>query len=134
MKFLSFFSDFVLSLSADVIAVALTVDLLITVRRLVDFSVSVARIKAFGETLRERYENEQWFKGESLSQIIVSVKTHAADKKDEISSAILKRIEAFEPRMKNLESFIKRFPTLRSRNYHEEIMMLKERLRKKLRK
>ena len=134
MKFLSFFSDFVLTLSADIIALALAVDLLITVRRLVDFSVSVERIKAFGENLRERYGREQWFKGENLSQIISSVKIYAADKKDEITAAILKKIEAFEPRMKNLESFIKRFPTLKSRNYYEEIMMLKERLRKKLKK
>ena len=132
MYFLSLFSDFVLKLSADVIAVALTVDLLITVRRLVDFSVSMARIKAFGENLRERFGQEQWFNGESLSKIIESVKVHAAEKKDEISASLLKKIEQFQPRLKNLESFMHRFPTLKSINYKEELKMLKERIEEKL--
>ena len=129
MKFLSLFSDFVLHLSADIIAIGLTVDLLITLRRLVDFSVSMARIKAFAENLRERYGKEQWFKGESLSQIIASVKAHAAERKDEISESILKKIELFQPKFRNLESFMHRFPTLKSINYKEELEMLKERIR-----
>ena len=128
MHFLSLFSDFILTLSANIIAVGLTIDLLITVRRLVDFSVSMARIKAFGENLRERYENEQWFKGESLTQIMSSVKAHAAEKKDEVSNAILKKIDQFQPKIRNIESFMHRFPTLKSINYKEEFEMLKERL------
>ena len=134
MKFLSLFSDFVLNLSADVIASALTVDLLITVRRLVDFSVSMARIKAFGENLRERYGHEQWFKDESLSQIIASVKAHAEERKDEVSAAVLKRIEQFQPKIQNLESFIHRFPTLKSLHYKDELEMLKARMKQRISK
>ena len=129
MKYLSLFSDFVLTTSANVIAAALTVDLLITVRRLVDFSVSMARIKAFGENLRERYGHEQWFKGESVSQIIASVKAYAAERKDEASTALLKKIEQFQPKLRNIESFMHRFPTLKSINYMEELEMLKERMK-----
>ena len=132
MKFLSLFSDFVLTLSSDIIAVALTVDLLITVRRLVDFSVSMARIKAFGENLRERYGHEQWFKGDSLSQIVASVKAHAEERKDKVSASILKRIEQFQPKIRNLESFMHRFPTLKSLNYKEELEMLKDRMKRKI--
>ena len=134
MKFLSLFSDFVLTLSADIISVALTVDLLITVRRLVDFSVSMARIKAFGENLRERYGHEQWFKGESLSQIIASVKEYAAERKDEVSASILRKIDQFQPKMRNIESFMHRFPTLKSLSYKDELEMLKERIRRKISK
>ena len=129
MKFLSLFPAFVLSISADIIAVGITIDLLITVRRLVDFSVSMARIKAFGENLRERYGHELWFKGDSVSQIIASVKAHAIERKDEVSASILKRIEQFQPKLHNIESFMKRFPTLKSINYREEIEMLKERMK-----
>ena len=129
MRFLSFFSDFVLKASADVIALALTVDLLITLRRLVDFSVSMARLKAFGENLREHYGHEQWFKGDSLSQIIACVKAHALERKDEVSAAILKKIEVFQPKLRNLESFMHRFPTLKSIHYKEELEMLKERMK-----
>ena len=131
MKFLSLFSDFVLDVSSDVIAIGLTIDLLITVRRLVDFSVSMARIKAFGENLRERFGHEQWFKDESLTQIIACVKAHALERKDEVSAAILKKIEVFQPKLRNIESFMHRFPTLKSINYHEELEMLKERLKLK---
>lgn len=134
MKFLSLFSDFVLTLTADIIAIGLTIDLLITVRRLVDFSVSMARIKAFGENLRERYGHEQWFKGESLSQIIASVKAHANERRDEVNASILKKIESFQPKLRNLESFMHRFPTLKSINYKDELDMLKERIKRKISK
>ncbi len=129
MKFLSLFSDVVLNVSADIIAVGLTVDLLITIRRLVDFSVSMARIKAFGENLRERFGHEQWFKGGTVSQIIASVKAHAAERKDEVSTAILAKIELFQPKLRNVESFMHRFPTLKSIHYKEELEMLKEKFK-----
>ena len=131
MKLLSFFSDLVLNISADVIAVALTVDLLITVRRLVDFSVSMAKIQAIGENLRDRFGKEAWFHGESLSEVFASVRAHTAEKKDEINTALLKKLELLQPKIKNIESFIHRFPTLKSINYHEELMMLKERFHKR---
>ncbi len=134
MKYLSLFPDFLLKISADIIAIGLTVDLLITVHRLVDFTVSMARIKAFGENLRERYGHEQWFKGGSLSQIIASVKAHANERRDEVSASILKKIEKFQPKLRNLESFMHRFPTLKSINYKEELEMLKERIRRKISK
>ena len=131
MKFLSLFSNFVLNLSASLIAAVLFVDLLFTLHRLVDFSVSMARIKSFGENLRERYGMEKWFHGESLARVFASVKENAAEKKDEISHALIEKINKFEPKLKNLESFIHRFPTLKSINYHEELMMLKEKFLKK---
>ena len=96
MKFLSLFSDFVLNLSADIIAVALTVDLLITVRRLVDFSVTMEKVRA----LREKY---------------------GAD--------FIKKLEQFQPKLRNLESFMRRFPTLKSINYKDELEMLRERVK-----
>ena len=134
MKFLSFFSSFVLTVSADIIAVALVVDLLITVRRLVDFSISMAKLQALGENLREHFGKETWFHGETLSHVFASVKANAAQRKDEISAGLLKKIDAIQPRLKNVESFIHRFPTLKSINYREELLMLKERLQKKYKK
>ena len=131
MKLLSFFSDLVLNVSADVIAVALTVDLLITLRRLVDFSVSMAKIQALGETLRERFGKEAWFHGESITQVFASVHNRYAEKKDEFNAALIKKVELLQPKIKNIESFIHRFPTLKSLNYHEELLKLKERFHKK---
>ena len=134
MQFLSLFSDFTLTLTADILAVALTVDLLITVRRLVDFSLTMEKVRALGENLREKYGHENWFRGESLAQIISSVKENISEKKDEISISMLAKIEQFQPRLRNVESFIHRFPTLKSIHYKDELEMLKERMKQKISK
>ena len=96
MLFLSLFSDFTLALTADILAAALTVDLLITVRRLVDFSVTMEKVRALHEKHGEEF---------------------------------LEKIEQFKPKLKNIESFIHRFPTLKSINYKEELELLKERVK-----
>ncbi len=98
MKYLSLFPDFVLRISTDVIAVALTVDLLITVRRLVDFSITMEKVRAL-------YEKQ--------------------------GAEFLEKIEQFKPKLKNIESFMHRFPTLKSINYREELELLKQRLKEK---
>ena len=98
MKYLSLFPDFVLKLSADIIAIALTVDLLITVRRLVDFSVTMEKVRV----LREKY-----------------------------GAYFLQKIEQVQPKLRNVESFMHRFPTLKSINYKEEFELLKKRIKDK---
>ena len=96
MQFLSLFSDFTLALTADILAVVLTVDLLITVRRLVDFSVTMEKVRALHEK-------------------------HGAE--------FLEKVEQFKPKLKNVESFIHRFPTLKSINYKDELELLKEHIK-----
>ena len=99
MKFLGLFSPLVLKISADIIALAFSVDLLITVRRLVDFSVTMEKVRS----LRKKY-----------------------------GSIFFKRFRIFSSRLHNIESFIHRFPTLKSINYKEELELLKERARRKI--
>ena len=101
MKFLGLFSPLVLKISADIIALAFSVDLLITVRRLVDFSVTMEKVRS----LRKKY-----------------------------GSIFFKRFRIFSSRLHNIESFIHRFPTLKSINYKEELELLKERARRKISK
>ena len=101
MKFLGLFSPLVLKISADIIALAFSVDLLITVRRLVDFSVTMEKVRS----LRKKY-----------------------------GSIFFKKFRTFSSRLHNIESFIHRFPTLKSINYKEELELLKERARRKISK
>ena len=101
MKFLGLFSPLVLKISADIIALAFSVDLLITVRRLVDFSVTMEKVRS----LRKKY-----------------------------GSIFFKRFRIFSSRLHNIESFIHRFPTLKSINYKEELELLKERALQKISK
>ncbi|MBO4532682.1 MAG: putative ABC transporter permease [Treponema sp.] len=96
MWYLSLFPEFVLKLSADIIAIALTVDLLITVRRLVDFSVSLEKLRA----LKEKYGAE-----------------------------FTRALDQLQPKIRNIESFVHRFPTLKSLNYKEELDLLKQRIK-----
>ena len=96
MWFLSLFNDFVLKLSGSIIAAALTVDLLITVRRLVDFSVGLEKLRA----LKEKHGSE-----------------------------FAKIVEQLQPKMRNIESFIHRFPTLKNLNYKEELEVIRQRIK-----
>lgn len=101
MKFLGLFSPLVLKISADIIALALSVDLLITVHKLVDFSITLERVRS----LRKKY-----------------------------GSIFFKRFSRFSSRLKNIDSFIHRFPTLKSINYREEVEMFKERVKARISK
>lgn len=128
MLFISKLSELTIVISTDIFAAVLLVDLLITVRRLVDFHGTMVRIKTFGESLYAHYEKEQWFNGESLSSAFASVKKRAQDKRGEINQSIIERIEQLQQKMNNVESFLHRFPSMKSYHYKEELKLLRERM------
>ena len=119
-----------ITLSADSIALLLAVDVVVTVRKLVDFSATMEKIKAFGESLRDHYGNETWFRGENFSEMLASVKEHAASGKDLISQSVLDKIEGLQnARNKVVESFMAHFPTMKSIQYNDELEHLKNRVK-----
>ena len=135
LRFLAWLGDFVIMVSSDVIGVALAVDLVATVRKLVDFSATMEKIKTFGESLRDYYGNETWFRSESFEAMLTSVKEHAEANKDKISQSLLEKIERFQTaRNKAAESFMAHFPTMKSIQYKEELEHLKSRIKARLRK
>ena len=122
-------------ISSDMIGVALAVDMVVTVRKLVDFSATMEKIKTFGESLRDHYGNETWFRGESFESMLASVKEHAESDKDKISQNLLEKIERFQTaRNKAAESFMAHFPTMKSIQYKDELEHLKSRIKARLRK
>ncbi len=117
-------------ISSDLIGVALAVDMIVTVRKLVDFSATMEKIKTFGESLRDHYGSEAWFRGENFEAMLASVKEHAATGKDIISQNLLDKIEKFQTaRNKAAESFMAHFPTMKSIQYKDELEHLKNRLK-----
>ncbi|MCQ2575199.1 MAG: putative ABC transporter permease [Treponema sp.] len=134
LMFLNWLGDTVVQISSILIAVLLSVDLIITIRRLVDFNASMEKLKAFGESLKDHYGHEEWFRKETLLDMINSVRQHALTDKSKINSNIIERIEKIRGRNRNVERFMKRFPTLKSKHYRDEIDLyarhLKERLEK----
>ena len=139
LNLLNWLGDVTIQVSTDVIAVVLAVDLVATVRKLVDFGATMEKIKTFGESLRDYYGNEAWFRSENLESMLASVKEHASNGKDMVSQSILEKIEKLQTaRNKAAESFMAHFPTMKSIQYKEELdhlkKIVKERVKAKLKK
>jgi hypothetical protein len=135
LNFLNWLGDVVIQISSDVIGVVLTVDLLVTIRKLVDFSATMEKIKTFSESLRDHYGSEAWFHGESFEAMLASVKEHAASGKDMISQSVLEKVEKFQTaRNRAAESFMAHFPTMKSIQYKDELEHLKAKIKARLKK
>ncbi len=135
LKVLDFIGEVWIKYIAEGIFVILAVDLILTIRRLVDFSVALSRIKTVSEMLRDRYKNEEWFRGETVESIVNSIKQRAAMLKEEserdhekISAVLLEKLERMQTKNLNLESFMNRFPTLKSKKYSEGIDLIRNRI------
>lgn len=118
--------------TANGILAVLVADILVTVRRLVDFSTSLVKIKDFGESLKERYTQEPWFRNTTIAEMIASVKEHAAIEKSKFSTSLLEKVETFATLSSNSEHWLRRFPTMTSRDYAPSIDQIKERLSAKI--
>lgn len=125
VKFIDLLSPIVLTVSSDVIFIALSIDFIITVKRLVDFNATMAKIKTFAESLKDHYGHEEWFHSNSIEEMVASIKEHAAIEKNKINQNILDKIEKLQSHHSNVESFIKRFPTMKSVHYKDELKALK---------
>ena len=135
LAFLNWLGDFVTKTSADIIGIGLGIDMVATIRKLVDFSATVEKIKTFGDSLRDHYGNEIWFRGENFAEMLASVKEQAEINKDKISQSLLETIERFQTaRNKAAESFMAHFPTMKSIQYKDELEHLKSKLKARLHK
>ncbi len=140
LRFLNWLGDFVINISADVIGFILLVDIFFTVRKLVDFNTTMEKLRSFGESLRDHYSQEAWFRGDSLAEMFASVKEHGQENKDKINERILEKINRLESfKHQAAESFINRFPSMQSLQYREELThlklsILKKKLENKLKK
>ena len=133
LHFLTWLGDFVVMISADAIGVFLTIDIFLTVRNLVDFSATMEKIKVFGESLRDHYGNETWFRSGNIEEMLASVKEHAAISKDQISQSILDKIDRIQnARHAAAESFMAHFPTMKSIQYKDELEHLKSHVKARI--
>lgn len=126
-KMWSFFSDAVIITASNVLLVGFLVDIVLSVNKLVDFSIHIARLKELGESLKDRYQNETWFKGGSISEMFESVKERSQKEKEKFSAALLEKIENANKRSRIFESFVKRFPTMKSPLYKDSLIHLRGR-------
>ena len=130
LRFLNWLGDFAIMLSSDMIGMVLAVDIIATVKKLVDFNATMEKIKTFRESLRDHYGSEAWFRNENLSEMLASVKEHAASGKDLINQSVLEKIDRLQNiRNKAVERFMAHFPTMKSIQYKDELEHLKSRLK-----
>ena len=123
----------VINVSGVIILAVLSVDIFFTVRKLVDFANVMKKLKELGETLNSHYGQEEWFKKGSFIDMINSVIERAENRKEEFSQKILEKIEKLQNlHLPSVESFLKKFPSIKSAKYREELNMIKEKVHQKI--
>lgn len=132
---LNSFGQTLINISAMIILALLSVDIFFTVRKLVNFANVMKKLKEIGETLNSHYGQEEWFKKDSFMEMINSVIERAENRKEEINQKILEKLEKFQSLPHHtIESFIKRFPSIKSNQYMEELNLFKEKIKNRIRK
>ncbi len=100
-----------------IIALILATDIMLTIRKLVDFNTAMGRLKTFAEQLSERYEGEAWFRSHSLHEMIASVKEKAAVDKTKFNRKLLEAAENYSRRQAVIEDWLKRYPSMKAPEY-----------------
>lgn len=131
-RLFSYFDDVYLQSAAGILGLAFAADIMFSVHRALDFSIYVARLKDFSETLKERYHHEEWFQSNSLHEMLDSIGKKALIDKEKFSAAMLEKIKWAESRHNASETFVKRFPTLTSGVYKDSLTLIKKRLENRL--
>ena len=130
---LNSFGQKVINVSGVIILTVLSVDIFFTVRKLVDFANVMKKLKELGETLNSHYGQEEWFKKGSFIDMINSVIERAENRKEEFSQKILEKIDKVQNlRLPSVELFIKKFPSIKSTKYKDELNMIKEKIHQKI--
>lgn len=128
LKFWQGFSFYWQGFFASALLIILILDLIVTVKELVDFTATMKKIKTFSENLRAKFEKEEWFLGETLQEKLNSVKEYAKLKKDQIHQTFLDRIEVIQNEKRPVvERFLNKFPSAKSRKFKDELTLLKQR-------
>ncbi len=122
-----------INISGMIILAVLSVDIFFTVRKLVDFANVMKKLKEFGETLNSHYGQEEWFKKGSFMEMINSVIERAENRTEEFSQKILEKIDKVQNlHLPSVEPFLKKFPSIKSTKYKEELNMIKEKIHQKI--
>lgn len=128
LKFWQGFSLYWQGFFASALLIILILDMIVTVKELVDFTATMKKIKDFSENLRAKFEKEEWYLGETLQEKLNSVKEYAKIKKDQIHQTLLDRIEVIQNEKRPVvERFLNKFPSVKSHKFKDELNLLKQR-------
>lgn len=135
LKLLNSLGQIVINVTGEIIFVVLMVDLFFTVYKLINFSKAMQKLKDLRETITTHYGQEEWLKKGSFTEMLASVKEQAELKKEAFNQKFLEKLEKVQSLPHNtVESFVKRFPSIKSNQYMEELNMFKERIKNRIKK
>lgn len=114
------------------LALVLSTDILFTLHTLIDFNTTMAKFKQFGEQLKERYEAEEWFKPESMHTMLASIKEKSLLDTTKFSKSFMNTVNEYTKRQLNVESWLKRFPTMSSKDYANALDHIKQTIKENI--
>lgn len=120
---------------ADIVASALLVvfllDLILTVRKLMNFTIHMVRLREFVDSLKDRFADEAWFPEHmhSLSEMFDAVKQRVHEGKIKVSDNLIEKIEMFSARQERLTGFVKKYPAMYSTKFKTGIENLRHRVK-----
>ncbi len=120
--YLDFAAPYINYIAGGLLALIL-LDLLVTVRKLVDFAATMEKIRTYADTLKARYEEEEWFKPQSFLTMVESIKEKAAVETSKFTQKSLETLENYAKKQKIVEFWLKKFPSMTS---HEETNVLEQ--------
>ena len=126
--YLDFAAPYINYIAGGLLAVIL-LDLLATVHKLVDFAATMEKVKAYSVMLKERYENEEWFKPESFHTMIESIKERAKTETSRFTKKSLETLESYAKKQKIVEFWLKKFPTMSSKEENNILEHMKSVIR-----
>jgi len=105
-------------------------DFITTVHGLVDFTIYETRLKDFTESLRDRFHGEEWLeeKEQSLGQLFQRVRERLQEDKSRANQHLLERLESLSQRQDKMLRHIRKFPTMRSVEFHSGVEELRRRI------
>ncbi len=118
----------------DKIAVCLllyfTADLLLSLKKIITLNEHLLLLGEFAESLKEKFGSEQWFTGTSIRDIFKAISERTPQEKERlhITPALMGKIESFSRRTRNLDAFIRKFPSITSRRYSISLEHIKDRI------
>lgn len=124
--------------AADIVALALfaafLADLIHTVRRLMHFTVHMARLKEFVDSLRDRFAGEEWFSEHmhTIPEMFDAVRARVREGKIHASSALLEKMEMFSARQEKFTALVKKYPAMYSTKFKVGIENLRLKVRQEL--
>lgn len=117
---------------ANAIGVVFIIDAVTTVQRLVDFKTVMEKMEALNEQLREKFENETWYRAVTLAEKLEAAKAKLIEEEENYSERLMQHIDEVLQHQKKQQELLKVFPRATSTKYREAVSILREKIKKEI--